>query len=144
MSNNSYYEREALDFRVVKGDTLLIPLSFNSSSGAPIDVTSFQMRFTVRDAITDDIIEMLTGVTTHSLDHEKDTTTGRGISFYGDTDLGVKGLAIDAVNKIVIVLESTNTSLFRRLPHVWELEMTADLQRKSSIKGRIIVDRELQ
>ena len=139
-----YYTREGLDFRTVKGDTLFINLSFTSSNGIPLDITAMGMRFTIRDPITDAILIMASPITTHSKEHLQGVTIGSGISYFNDTDLVAKGLSMDSSDQVIITLESVDTSLFRLLPHVWELELSSDnFQRKTTIKGRIIVDREL-
>jgi hypothetical protein len=132
------FEVETMDYEVTQGDTLNIPLEIKDKNKNPInDIVSqdWDSRFSIEDPISRDIIASLVKT------HDDVSPAGDGVYYNGDT-YSVPGLAIDADNKVVVVLTNTETAGLKPgiYPFYFKFEIDQAYHSEfTAAKGNIIV-----
>jgi len=135
------YSQEDFDYEIVKGNTAQLKFEFYDENGDTINVTGYECKWTLYDKYNRSIVEMLSGVTTHSKEHDDNESPGKGVYFYGDTYLTTNNLDIDANNQVIVLLSAANTSALEARVYRYELQFAynSDSAVDSPIFGRLIV-----
>lgn len=136
----SIYEDENPDYTVTKGDTLNIPLQFVDSDGDNVDITAFQIKFSVKNSLTNSI------ETSFSKSHDfGGADLNDGIYYSIDTNTPAQLVPfLTQTNQVIIVLSYTDTSSVDPGVYPYDVEIERnDSPTKFTIKGNLIITEEV-
>jgi len=144
--SDDFYSLQTDDVKIVQGDTVNLEYQFVDSDGSVIDITSYDAKFTVRDPETDEVVSMLTGITTFSKRHNDVVVGGQGIYFYNDTQVAAASLGITTPNQMVIILDFADTQgLDAGVSYPFDVELSKygnSGVRVTAVRGHLLVAKE--
>ena len=113
MAIEDFYDEQTYDFYAIKGDTIFLKLEFYDTNDNPINMGSFDIKWTLQHPITDEPILSL----------QKDRTTGtpNGIYTVDDTAF-IFGTGITESNQIVVHLTPDESKLLDQEVYLFDLE----------------------
>jgi hypothetical protein len=141
--SDEFYSLQTDDIKLVQGDTTNIEYDFVDAAGTAIDITTYDVKFTVRDPETGDVVSMLTGVTTVSKYHNDNLAGGRGVYLYGDTYAPSGSLT--ETNQLLIVLDPDDTSGMDygvAYPFDIELSKYSGTLKLTAVRGHLLIAKE--
>ena len=134
---NDYYEAETRDYTFTKGDTAILRFEFvEKGTGNPIDLRQWNSKCTLLDYITNQPITALQKY------HDDSIDGGKGIYYYGDTQLP-DGITLDTVGKIVIIFKDVDTKTLKPGIYPFDIEFSISTLEgdifRFTIKGNLII-----
>lgn len=148
MSSPSIFSLRNFDLKVIKGDNCSFIFECYDENGAVIDLRTnkFEARFTLKDPLTENIIQFTAGVTTYSKNRNEFVSGGNGVYFFGDSQLAAIGQAgtLTAANQLLVMLSYTETKQLREIAYDYDIELGLGtlLNKFTLVKGRFIVASE--
>ena len=136
-----YYSKETFDFFVTRGDAISLPFEFyDEDSGAPVNLSLFYAKFTLKDPITKQALLAI------QKQHNDTVVGGLGIFYSGDTNKWA-GLGLTATNQLQVVLDSADTDTLEPGVYKFDLEFSLEfdtkMQRKTVVHGTLTVQEEV-
>lgn len=139
MSEN-FYDKQTKDWQIIQGDTVNIPFQFVDSNKEDVDITAWEVKFTVRDPITREIIAAL------SKSHGKGGADDNdGIYYSIDTNTPVNLIPfLTKTNQVIIVLSYTDTGISTGV-YSYDVAIFKDdnVTKWTPVKGNLIVREEV-
>ena len=123
---------EDLDFLTYRGDSLVIKLQFNDTNNQPIDVTVYDIRFTVRDEYEDQdsIIQ-------------KDRTNQVTNGIVTSVDAQAGNYNLTETNQLAIIIDVDDTKVLRPDIYPFDVEFKKNSGIYTAIRGNLIVRNDM-
>lgn len=131
-----FYDEQTYDWYTIKGDTQFIKMEFFDINDMPINMSLFDIKFTIQDPVEDEPILSL----------QKDRTAGvpNGIFHFDDNTVNF-GMGITTSNQIVIHLTPEETKLLDKevYPFDVEFKISGLYDAIFTRRGHLIIDRDI-
>ena len=143
MKPPSVFSLQNFDLQIVKGDSFNTVYEAFDEGGAPIDIRPYGIRFTLKDPITEAIVEMTAGQTTFSKERNDNINGGGGLYCRDDAQLALLGAqaSLAETNQLLLLLKFQETKLLTPLAYDYDIEFSygVNLSKFTFVRGKLLV-----